>query len=129
MSAWQGTARAPLAAPNTTSLALLTDYMNSVLTVDSARHRLRVQAGMLVTKLMKEAANLNMSLPLGSIPAFADLTLGGVLSTGAHGSGLNTTSSLVRKDFSHSPLHVCACAFRRANIGRHNRHTDLLQAQ
>ena len=97
MSAWQGTARAPLAAPNTTSLALLTDYMNSVLTVDSARHRLRVQAGMLVTKLMKEAANLNMSLPLGSIPAFADLTLGGVLSTGAHGSGLNTTSSLVRK--------------------------------
>lgn len=83
-------------ASNTTSVTLLLDQMNSVLAVDAAKQQMRVQPGMFVTKLLQEAASSGLSVPLGSVPAFGDLTLGGVLSTGAHGTGHLTTSSLVR---------------------------------
>lgn len=82
---------------NYTTVTLLLDNMTNVLTVDPDSNRIRVQAGMMVTRLLKEAAKVNMSVPLGSVPAFGDLTLGGVLVTGAHGSGHLATSTLVRK--------------------------------
>lgn len=64
--------------------------------MDKAAFQMRVQAGMLVTALLQEASAQGMSVPLGSVPAFGDLTLGGVLVTGAHGTGHLTTSCLVR---------------------------------
>lgn len=82
-------------ASNVTSVTLLLQNMSKVLAVDKAGYRMRVQAGMLVTQLLKEATAAGMSVPLGAVPAFGDLSLGGVLATGAHGTGLGATSSLV----------------------------------
>lgn len=82
-------------ASNVTTVTLLQDNMNKLLSVDKAAYQMRVQTGMLVTQLLKEATAAGMSVPLGSVPAFGDLTLGGVLVTGAHGTGHLTTSSLV----------------------------------
>lgn len=84
-------------ASNVTSVSFLLDSMNKVLAVDPAAKQMRVQAGMLITQLLKEATAAGMSVPLGSVPAFGDLTLGGVLVTGAHGTGHKATSSLVRR--------------------------------
>lgn len=95
-----GTTAAPSAAvspaSNVTTVTFLQDSMNKVLSVDKAAFQMRVQAGMLVTALLQEASAQGMSVPLGSVPAFGDLTLGGVLVTGAHGTGHLTTSCLVR---------------------------------
>ncbi|KAF8062634.1 GULLO2 [Scenedesmus sp. PABB004] len=88
------TLHAPLPPDNVTSVTLLQDGMRRVLAVDHEAHTVRAQAGMLVSQLLREAEALNMSLPLGSVPAFGDLTLGGVLVTGAHGSGHKAISSL-----------------------------------
>lgn len=82
-------------ASNITSVTLLLDNMTRVLSVDKAANQMRVQAGMLITQLLKEATAAGMSVPLGTVPAFGDLTLGGVLVTGAHGTGHQATSSLV----------------------------------
>eukprot|EP00879_Flechtneria_rotunda_P021038 GHRR01022162.1.p1 GENE.GHRR01022162.1~~GHRR01022162.1.p1 ORF type:complete len:385 (+),score=112.10 GHRR01022162.1:332-1486(+) len=82
------------AATNTTSVSLLLDNMSRVLSVDHAKYQMRVQAGMLLSSMLKEASSANMSVPLGCLPSFGDLTLGGVLATGAHGTGYNTTSTL-----------------------------------
>lgn len=82
------------APSNVTSVSLLLDRMRAVLVVDTAKKQMRVQAGMFVTQLLKEAAAAGLSVPLGSVPAFGDLTLGGVLVTGAHGTGHRTTSAL-----------------------------------
>ncbi|KAF6262091.1 hypothetical protein COO60DRAFT_690109 [Scenedesmus sp. NREL 46B-D3] len=79
---------------NTTTVTLLLDNMTSVLKVNAQKHRIRVQSGMMITQLLQEVAKANMSLPLGAVPAFGDLTLGGVLVTGAHGSGHLATGSL-----------------------------------
>lgn len=86
-------------ASNVTSVTLLLDSMNKVLSVDKAANQMRVQAGMLVTHLLEEATAQGLSVPLGAVPAFGDLTLGGVLVTGAHGSGHLSTSCLVRESF------------------------------
>lgn len=80
---------------STATVTLLLHNMNKLLAVDLDKHQVRVQAGMLVTQLLEEASRLNMSVPLGAVPAFGDLTLGGVLATGAHGTGYRGTSTLV----------------------------------
>jgi FAD/FMN-containing dehydrogenase len=93
-----GDAAAPAAispTSNVTTVSLLLDHMSGVLAVDASKQQMRVQAGMLITKLLQEAAAAGLSVPLGSIPAFGDLTLGGVLVTGAHGTGHRATSQLV----------------------------------
>eukprot|EP00882_Tetradesmus_deserticola_P020185 GHRQ01021760.1.p1 GENE.GHRQ01021760.1~~GHRQ01021760.1.p1 ORF type:complete len:218 (+),score=41.92 GHRQ01021760.1:906-1559(+) len=77
------------------TVTLLLDNMKSVLKVNAEKHRIRVQPGMMITQLLQEVAKANMSLPFGSVPAFGDLTLGGVLVTGAHGTGHLATGSLV----------------------------------
>lgn len=82
-------------ASNVTSVTLLLDNMNRVLGVDKNKLQMRVQAGLFVTQLLAEAGASGMSVPLGSVPAFGDLTLGGVLATGGHGTGHLTTSCLV----------------------------------
>jgi hypothetical protein len=101
---------------NITTVTLLLDKMTDVLKVNTDKHRIRVQSGMMITKLLQEVAKANMSLPLGSVPAFGDLTLGGVLVTGAHGSGHLATSSLVscRSTYFHSRWVAVSTPIRTA---------------
>jgi FAD/FMN-containing dehydrogenase len=91
---------------STRTVTLLLDNMTNVLLVDKEKRLVRAQAGMFISKLLKVAGDNEMSVPLGSIPQFGDLTLGGVLLTGAHGSGLNKTSSLVRPAGQHSRQYL-----------------------
>lgn len=91
------------APKDVTSVSLLLDNMTQVLSVDHDSNQMRVQTGMFITQLLQEAGKANMSCPLGSVPAFGDLTLGGVLATGAHGSGHLATSSLVSYDAAEVP--------------------------
>ncbi|KAF8060339.1 GULLO1 [Scenedesmus sp. PABB004] len=84
----------PSGAPEPLSAALLTTRLNRVLAVDKARLTMRVGAGMRYTELLKAATAAGMSVQLGTPPAYAGLTLGGVLATTAHGSGDRTTSGV-----------------------------------
>jgi FAD/FMN-containing dehydrogenase len=78
------------------SVGVLLGGMDKVLSSDPVRHRMRVQAGMTVKQLLEAATEAGMSVPLGVVPAFADLMLGGVLLTGAHGTNFGGASNLVR---------------------------------
>ncbi len=84
------------AAPDL-SVGVLLNGMNRLLAVDPENHRLTVQAGMTVKQLLEVATANGMSVPLGAVPAFADLMVGGVLLTGAHGSNYGGRSNLVRE--------------------------------
>ena len=59
-------------------------------------YTLTVGAGMDVNKFTAAATKVKMSVQVGSLTAYAGLTLAGILSTSAHGSGYGTTSMLVR---------------------------------
>lgn len=55
-----------------------------------------VGAGMELKDLFKIADSVKMSVQVGTLPAYAGLTLGGILATSAHGSGdLSSKSYLV----------------------------------
>lgn len=69
--------------------------MNKVLAVNNTDKTMRVQASMMLGELYQHATDAAMSVPLGLMPAWAGLTLAGVMSASAHGSGANTTSSVV----------------------------------
>jgi FAD/FMN-containing dehydrogenase len=74
---------------------VLHERLNRVLAVDQAKHQMRVGAGMDLKQLSAAATRAGMSIPVGSIPAYAGLTLGGALLTSAHGSGYGTIHNLV----------------------------------
>jgi hypothetical protein len=77
-------------------VSLLTDALDAVLEVQPAPvRRMRVQAGMTIGQLLAAATAVNMSVPLGALPSFAGLTLGGALATAAHGSGPSTLADMV----------------------------------
>lgn len=82
-----------------TTVGILMEKMNGLLFANSSSYQLHVQAGMTGGELMDVATSQNMSVPWGSVPAFAGLTLGGVLATGAHGSGTGPPSALVSVSF------------------------------
>lgn len=75
-------------------VGLLQNKLNKVLAVDAAKATMRVGAGMTITELLREATKAKLSVQIGSLPAYAGLTLGGVLATSAHGSGDKTINSL-----------------------------------
>lgn len=77
-------------------MLVLHERLNKVLAVDRAKNQMRVGAGMDVKELTTAATKAGMSVPVGSMPAYAGLTLGGVLLTSAHGSGFGTVHNLVR---------------------------------
>lgn len=73
-------------------LAFTNDYlislkhMNRVLAVDKASGRVKVEAGITIAKLNHEMSQHHLALSvLGSV---SDLTLGGVINTATHGSGI-----------------------------------------
>eukprot|EP00879_Flechtneria_rotunda_P027898 GHRR01029945.1.p1 GENE.GHRR01029945.1~~GHRR01029945.1.p1 ORF type:complete len:293 (-),score=52.72 GHRR01029945.1:120-998(-) len=78
----------------TIAVAILHDKLNSTIAHDPAKHTMRIGAGMKIRELTAEATRLNMSVHVGSLPAYAGLTIGGILSTSAHGSGDNATSNI-----------------------------------
>lgn len=75
-----------------TSVTLLLHLMNGVLAVDRASFRMTVGAGITLQALADAAQANSMSIPAGVLPAYGNLSLGGVISTSAHGSGLGTAS-------------------------------------
>jgi hypothetical protein len=82
--------------PSPRRVSLLTDALDAVLEVLPApKLQMRVQAGMTVGQLLAAASAVNMSLPLGALPSFAGLTLGGALAAAAHGSGPVTLADMV----------------------------------
>jgi FAD/FMN-containing dehydrogenase len=78
----------------TISVGVLQDKMNKTVAHDPAKHTMTIQAGMKLREFAAEATRLGMSVQVGSLPAYAGLTVGGVLSTSGHGSGDQATSNL-----------------------------------
>jgi FAD/FMN-containing dehydrogenase len=76
------------------SVSILQDKMNKTVSFDPERFTMTVQSGMKLREFTAEATRVGMSVQVGTLPAYAGLTLGGVLSTSAHGSGDQATSSL-----------------------------------
>ncbi|KAI8475634.1 MAG: hypothetical protein J3K34DRAFT_517253 [Monoraphidium minutum] len=76
------------------AVAILLDNLDQVISYDAAAMALTVGAGMTVGRLLKEATARNASVLLGALPAFGDLTIGGVLAAGGHGSGDMTLSTI-----------------------------------
>ncbi|KAG0620399.1 hypothetical protein M758_4G213200 [Ceratodon purpureus] len=77
-----------------TSITMLLHSMNHVVSVDAEHHQLTVEAGMTLFDLADAAEANNMSVLAGAFSIYGNLTVGGVISTSAHGSGLGTTCSL-----------------------------------
>jgi hypothetical protein len=71
------------------------DRMTRVLSVDKGRSQMRVQAQMGVRDLAAAAKAAGLATPRFTLPWWAELTLGGVLATTAHGSGFKVTHQLV----------------------------------
>jgi FAD/FMN-containing dehydrogenase len=69
------------------SVAILNDKLDQVVAVDAAKHQMTVGAGMDMNKLFKHATENSMSVQLMTLPFYAGLTLGGILSTASHGTG------------------------------------------
>jgi hypothetical protein len=55
-----------------------------------------LHAGITVTELLRYATRNNLTVPLGVLPNYADLTIGGLLATGAHGIGGSGQANMVR---------------------------------
>lgn len=78
----------------TISVGVLQDRMNKTVSYDPTKHTMTIQAGMKLREFAAEATRVGMSVHVGSLPAYAGLTVGGVLSTGGHGSGDQATSNI-----------------------------------
>jgi FAD/FMN-containing dehydrogenase len=48
-----------------------------------------------VTELQRYATRKGLTVPLGVLPGYADLTIGGLFATGAHGFGGKGNSNIV----------------------------------
>ncbi|KAI8475771.1 MAG: hypothetical protein J3K34DRAFT_517181 [Monoraphidium minutum] len=78
----------PAAGPRgVLAVNIVQSNMARVLAVDKPKLQMRVQPGIHLWALTQEAHAAGMTVPLGSIPVFGSLTLGGVIAAGAHGSG------------------------------------------
>ena len=71
------------------------DKMDKVLAVDHAAKTMTVQAQMNLGQLYAAATSNNMSVMTGVVPAWAGLTLAGIMASSAHGSGYQQQSVLV----------------------------------
>ncbi|KAL3685135.1 hypothetical protein R1sor_003157 [Riccia sorocarpa] len=78
----------------TYSVTILLHLMNRVVAVDHGRHRLTVESGMTMENLADAAVRNGMSVPVGVLPVYGNLTVGGVISASAHGTGAGVDNSL-----------------------------------
>jgi FAD/FMN-containing dehydrogenase len=68
--------------------------MNYTISTDPEKFIMRIGAGMKLREFTAEATRVGMSVQVGSLPAYAGLTMAGVMSTSGHGSGDNATSNI-----------------------------------
>ena len=76
-------------------VAVVMDRMTKVLSVDKAAAQMNVQAQMAVRDLVAAVKEAGLATPRSTLPWWAELTLAGVMSTTAHGTGFNVTHQLV----------------------------------
>ncbi|WIA41247.1 hypothetical protein OEZ86_004858 [Tetradesmus obliquus] len=87
-------ADSPENKPNVISVAVLHERLNTTLSADPEKFTMRIGAGMKLREFTAEATRNGMSVQIGSLPAYAGLTMAGVMSTSGHGSGDNATSNI-----------------------------------
>jgi FAD/FMN-containing dehydrogenase len=80
---------------NPTTVAILTNGLSRILGVDKAKKQVRVQAGVRLYEIQRVAAENKLAVPVGTLTDHGDLTIGGVITTSSHGTGLRTASSMV----------------------------------
>ncbi|RZC85240.1 hypothetical protein C5167_041419 [Papaver somniferum] len=75
------------------NLIISTMYLNRTLSIDNSTRIMIVEPGVLLRDVMSEAAKFGLALPAS--PYWWGLTIGGMISTGAHGSTLWGNGSYV----------------------------------
>lgn len=84
----------PQGNPTVMTVAILHDNMNTTLAHNPESYTMTIGAGMKIRELTSEATRLGMSVFIGTLPAYAGLTISGIMSTSGHGSGDNATSNI-----------------------------------
>lgn len=79
--------------PATRTVAIAMTEMRGVVGRKAAS--VTVQAGMTLTELLDYATRQSLTVPLGAVPNYKDLTIGGMLATRAHGLGPAGSSAVV----------------------------------
>jgi FAD/FMN-containing dehydrogenase len=87
--------------------------MKKVLASDAVSKTLRVSPGIQLWELAEAATSAGLSLPVGALPVFGGLTLGGVIAAGAHGMGDGAGRASAPIDFVVEIVWVDAAGTRR----------------